>query len=78
MQNQQRVIETFLMSQIYAAMDSIEINTFKSEIHLFAMNTLVNVDNRCVLKYRGIPIARCIVEHTKNKDFNDVDDEKLQ
>ena len=67
-----------LMSQIDATMDSIEINTFNSEIHLFPMNTLVNVHNICMLKSLRIHISRCIVEHTKNKYFNDVDDEQLQ
>ena len=59
-------------------MDFIEINNFKLEIHLFQMNTLVNVHNRCMLKSLGIPIARCIAENKKSKYFNDVDDEKLQ
>ena len=59
-------------------MDSIEINNFKSEIHLFPMNTFVNVHNRCFLKSLGIPIARCITENTKSKDFSDAHDEKLQ
>ena len=38
------------------------------------MNTLVNVHNRCMLKSLGIPIARCVAEHTKN----DADDDELQ
>ena len=67
-----------LMSRIDANMDSIEINTFNLEIHLFPMNTLVNVHNRCMLKSLGIPIARCIAKHTNNKDFNDADDDQLQ
>ena len=66
------------MSQTKETMDSIEINTFKSKIHLFPKNTMVNVHNRCMLKSLGIPITRCIVEHTNNKDFNNDDDEKIQ
>ena len=31
-----------------------------------------------MIKSLEIPIARCIVEHTKSKYFNDDDDEQLQ
>ena len=55
-----------LMSLIDETIVSIEVNTFKLEIHLFPRNTLVNVHNRCMLKSLGIPIARSIIEHTKN------------
>ena len=46
-----------LMSRTDANMDGTESNTFNSKILLFAMNTLVNVHNRCMLKSLGIPIA---------------------
>ena len=67
-----------LMSRTDANMDGTESNTFNSKIHLFPMNTLVNVHNRCMLKSLGISIARCVAEHTKNKDFTDTDDDQLQ
>ena len=59
-------------------MDGTESNNFSSKIHLFPTNSLVNVHNRCMLKSLGIPIARCIAEHTKNKYFSDADDDHLQ
>ena len=46
-----------LISRTDANMDATKINTFNLEIHLFPMNTLVNVHNRCKLKSLGIPIA---------------------
>ena len=65
------------MSRIDSSMDYVERSTFNLEIHLFPTNTLVNLHNRCMLKSLNTPIARCIYEHTKNKEFNDVDDEQL-
>ena len=67
-----------LMSRTDANMDGTESNTFSSAIHLFPTNSLVNVHNRSMLKSLGIPIARCVAEHTKNKDFSDADDDQLQ
>ena len=56
-------------------MDYVECSTFNLEIHLFPTNTLVNLHNRCMLKSLNTPIARCTYEHTKNKEFNDANDE---
>lgn len=66
------------MMHVDSFLDRQEKKLFYSCVHLFAMNSLVNLQNRKMLKSLNCPIARCLSECTTRTKIGDNNDDFLE
>lgn len=53
------------MTRIDTRLDREQMILFDFSVHLFAMNNIVNLHNRKIIKGLNYPIGRCVAESRK-------------